>query len=648
MAQHVFVAMPFGCKQGIDFDAVYAELIRPALEGAGFRVFRADEEARAGDIRADMFQELLVADLVVAELTLDNPNVWYELGVRHALRARGVLLLQSERSYQPFDIYTDRKLRYRLRDGQPDPAHLDADRSALAKMALATMQSWHGRRISPVFQLLPGLVEQPWRRLLLSDHNEFRDSFEQWQERMELARQGNRPGDVMLLADEAPIWPLKVEAERTAGRTLLRLQQFELALERFEAALALDPDEPALLRDKGITLGRLNRPDEANALADRLMRRWPDDPENACLRGRLAKQRWIERWRRPAATAADSRALAAQAWAELGRAMAAYRDAFISNPAHYYSGINALTLAVIATELGVALSTSENDGLEGGVAWACAAALLRSPDDFWARATAAELALLRDRPEAVEQAWRAALAVSNKDRFALESSRQQLTLLRDLGVREAGVTCALSLLDEAIAGLPAIRQARRVFLFSGHMVDAPDRPVPRFPADREALAAGAIDAKLDELGMNGDDLAICGGACGGDILFAEAALRRHCPVQLHLQYREADFLRASVAFAGPAWVDRYYALRDHQLVSVCIQTDRLGQAPADRNPYERNNLWQLYTALAQGASAVRFVALWNQGGGSGPGGTQHMVEQVCAHAGRAYIIDTRALFGLPE
>ena len=54
----------------------------------------------------DRFQELLLADLVVVDLTLDNPNVWYELGVRHALRAHGVLLVQSERAYQPFDIYT--------------------------------------------------------------------------------------------------------------------------------------------------------------------------------------------------------------------------------------------------------------------------------------------------------------------------------------------------------------------------------------------------------------------------------------------------------------------------------------------------------------------------------------------------------------
>ena len=81
--------MPFGVKkdsQGteIDFNRVYEELIKPALEEAGLEVFRADEEERAGDIRTDMFQELLIADLVVADLTIDNPNVWYELGVRHA------------------------------------------------------------------------------------------------------------------------------------------------------------------------------------------------------------------------------------------------------------------------------------------------------------------------------------------------------------------------------------------------------------------------------------------------------------------------------------------------------------------------------------------------------------------------------------
>ena len=78
MTQHVFVAMPYGTKQGINFDKVYSDFIKKALEQAGFEVFRADEERRAGEIRVDMFQELLIADLVVVDLSFDNPNVWYE------------------------------------------------------------------------------------------------------------------------------------------------------------------------------------------------------------------------------------------------------------------------------------------------------------------------------------------------------------------------------------------------------------------------------------------------------------------------------------------------------------------------------------------------------------------------------------------
>ena len=81
MQPHAFIAMPFGAKPGPDgkstirFDRVLTDLLRPALLHAGFEVFRADEEQRAGDIRVDMFQELLAADLVLADLTSANPNV---------------------------------------------------------------------------------------------------------------------------------------------------------------------------------------------------------------------------------------------------------------------------------------------------------------------------------------------------------------------------------------------------------------------------------------------------------------------------------------------------------------------------------------------------------------------------------------------
>src|SRR5499425_1412546 len=153
MAQHAFVAMPFGTKQNsakqdIDFNRIYEEYIRPALEGAGFEVFRADEEQRAGNIRTDMFQELLMADLVVADLTINNPNVWYELGVRHALRSRGVILINGGTPTPAFDIYANRKLVYGLVDGAL--TKLDDDKKALTTMVRDTVEAWHLRKTSPV------------------------------------------------------------------------------------------------------------------------------------------------------------------------------------------------------------------------------------------------------------------------------------------------------------------------------------------------------------------------------------------------------------------------------------------------------------------------------------------------------------------
>lgn len=650
MALHVFVAMPYGRSQNIDFDAVYADYLKPALETAGFEVFRADEAERAGDIRTDMFQELLLADLVVVDLTLDNPNVWYELGVRHALRAHGVLLVQSERAYQPFDIYTDRKLHYHLKLGRPDPDHLEADRKSLANMALATTQSRHGRPISPVFQLLDGLNEPAWRKLLLTGNNEFRQVYEIWRQRIELARKANHPGNIMVLAEETPTWALRLEARRMAGKALMQLNQNQLALDQFDAAIELDPTDEDNQREKAILLGHLGRHDEAREAINTLIRQHGNSPENWRLLGRLETDNWVQRWRLPDSRPEGRREKATRELPQLVQAIEPCMNAFISDPAHFISGISACTLRHLQIHLGYSLANPASlPNLEGGAIWSCLAALERQPDDYATRAAWAELTILFNPPGAVEKAWREAVAVVNKDWSALETSRQQLLILRDLGFRTESVETALAVLDEEIASLDAPWQARRVFLFSGHMIDTPDRAEPRFPASQEKKAAEAIAARLDELGMGegGErDLAICGGACGGDTLFAEAALRRGCRVHLHLQFNEADFLQASVAFAGESWIDRYYAVKEHALTRIRLQLDELGPPPKDSNPYVRNNLWQLYTALAHGVDKVRFVGLWNGGGGSGPGGTQNMVETVRRYAGRVSIIDTRQLFGL--
>ena len=109
-------------------------------------------------------------------------------------------------------------------------------------------------------------------------------------------------------------------------------------------------------------------------------------------------------------------------------------------------------------------------------------------------------------------------------------------------------------------------EPKSVFLFSGHMIDAPGRTEPRFPNEEKYvdIAANAIAAKLDELGASKDDFALCGGACGGDLLFAEACLERGIHLEIRIPFEERTFLLKSVSFAGNLWQDRYYKVKRNQ------------------------------------------------------------------------------------
>jgi hypothetical protein len=183
---------------------------------------------------------------------------------------------------------------------------------------------------------------------------------------------------------------------------------------------------------------------------------------------------------------------------------------------------------------------------------------------------------------------------------------------------------------------------RKVVLFSGHMIDAPGREKPRFPPDKEPVAARAIVGALADLDIGPDDLCICGGACGGDLLFAEAALARSARLELYIPFEEPTFLEKSVDFAGDNWRARYFKAKAAAALHV-LPFER-GPTPAGKDPYEENNVWMLEAASRFGADKVDLVCLWNGERGDGPGGAQHMMEEVQKAGGRAHWLDTRNLW----
>ena len=173
--------------------------------------------------------------------------------------------------------------------------------------------------------------------------------------------------------------------------------------------------------------------------------------------------------------------------------------------------------------------------------------------------------------------------------------------------------------DRALNKFTPAFEPRFVILFSGHMIDAPGRSKPRFPADKEKIAARAISKKLEELKTGAMDLALCGGACGGDLLFAEACVKLGVPLQIRIPFDEPEFLKNSVTFADDNWRDRYYAVKNSRFTTVFVMPKELGPTPEGANPYERNNLWQLHTALSMGPERFISSASGTKKGAMGPG-----------------------------
>ena len=136
------------------------------------------------------------------------------------------------------------------------------------------------------------------------------------------------------------------------------------------------------------------------------------------------------------------------------------------------------------------------------------------------------------------------------------------------------------------------------------MIDAPGREKPRFPPDKEPVAAQAIAGALADLHVGPDDLCICGGACGGDLLFAEAALARSRPLEIYIPFEEPTFLEKSVDFANNDWRARFFAAKARSALHVAPR--ELGPLQEGEDPYERNNRWMLEAALRFGAGQGRF------------------------------------------
>jgi hypothetical protein len=107
-APECFVIMQFT----EEFDALYKDVIRPVCESHGYKVVRGDDFYTSGLIMEDVTRSIRSAALIIADVTPDNANVFYEVGFAHAIGKPTILLSDKKRERLPFDISGFRTLFY--------------------------------------------------------------------------------------------------------------------------------------------------------------------------------------------------------------------------------------------------------------------------------------------------------------------------------------------------------------------------------------------------------------------------------------------------------------------------------------------------------------------------------------------------------
>lgn len=178
---------------------------------------------------------------------------------------------------------------------------------------------------------------------------------------------------------------------------------------------------------------------------------------------------------------------------------------------------------------------------------------------------------------------------------------------------------------------------RRVVLVSGHVTDRDGRARERFPESAVGDVRRRIADELDEIGVGPDDLLVCGGARGADLLAAEEALRRGCTVWVLLALPADDFVRTSVAADGTDWEARFW--RVLQRAPVWFLDDEPHDAVDDDGVFAAANDWMLRVAHAQAhGEELHVIVVWDGERADGPGGTAEMVDAARATGAEVTVV----------
>src|SRR6266545_7547361 len=432
--------MPFGRKtdatgRTTDFDAVYKQIIAPAVQEAGLDPIRADEERVGGTIHKPMFERLMLCDYAVADITGANPNVFYELGIRHAMRPRSTVILFAEGTTLPFDIALLRGVPYRTGEhGAPlDPKTCSAN---VARQLDAARQNPHDD--SPLFQLLEYM---PRFEVDHSKTDVFRDKFDysrKYKNRLAAAREQGAAAVEEVMQEPALANLHEVEAGIVVDLflSLRDVKSYAGMIELFNR-MPTPLRRARIMREQyAFALNREGRSQEAEAVLKEVLQEFGPSSETNGLLGRVYKDRW---------DTAKKEGRSVEARGLLRNAIDTYLAGFQADWRDPYPGINAVTLMEMQDK-----PDPRQAEILPVVRYAALQKTQRSAD-YWDHATLLELAVIGDdQSDAEDKLAKTLESIPPTAPWQLETTERNLRLIRELREKRGKEAAWIKVLEDAL------------------------------------------------------------------------------------------------------------------------------------------------------------------------------------------------------
>jgi tetratricopeptide (TPR) repeat protein len=392
-----FVLIPFGFKDdpnggpSIDFDTIYRLAIQPAIEAAGMKPVRPGENYNTGAIHKPTFEQLLLCDFAVVDLTTRNPDFFYQLGARQAARPGATLTTLAANQKLPFDIAYLKAIFYQLSPSNDltSSEATEFQESLSSRLTELRKAAASGQaKVNPAFYLLEDRHAPEIKRLKTDIFRERVRYSDEYKRALLHARKNGDAAEIGKI--EKSVGPLD-DAE--VG-VLIDLLLSYRAVSAWEKVIDLCDRMPSGLRRSimvreqyGLALNRLGRWQEAVNILEEVVAEQGPSAETFSILGRIYKDLYVK-----AEESGDS----ASAGADLRKAIDYYVRGFEADWRDAYPGINALTLLDIQ---GTPDAERKKSELLPLVMFAVQQRIKYGQPDYFDYATLLEIAVLKSAEE---------------------------------------------------------------------------------------------------------------------------------------------------------------------------------------------------------------------------------------------------------